>query len=376
MAESWKDNANKSLDDDFLRKALKAELSELKASDALIAKTLEKCREEVMKPEKPQKRNSINSLVFRYGGALAACLLVVVLAYSMGLGNMAKGTSPRDNASMAAPSASAEAGSYSKMTTGRASEEFANSADMGIADAAGMEDVDTPSESPIPAPTSDQLLGLTSYQSIAPEKLESIAYGSESNGNAERDSAQNVIEVIVSDFNLKNGTHYNYDSEAVFNVSSVADGGLSVESLKSAKSFQDLLGTRSYWVVPLRDQEGAIVSMLPFFSTGTEKSRRDETELNITYTEAYGGWAVSNDIALPYNSQLLEYLKSPETDEITIVDINAGVDFIVFLTRDGTEYGIPFMVSLHADTLVNGKLYTAKEVIVGLTELITPEGEP
>ncbi len=369
MAESWKDNANKSLNDDFIRNALKAELGELKASEALMAKTLEKCREEVMKQEKPQKRNSINKWVFRYGGALAACLLVVVLAYSMNLGNMTKGSSLKDESSAGAPSSSDESGSYSKMATGRAREEAANSAVMNDTDAAGM------GEAPVPAPSSDMLLGMTSFQSAVPKKLESVRYGSVSNGNADIDTAQNAIEAIVTDYNIQNGTDYSYDSEAVFTVTTVAEGGLSIEALSSAKSFRDLLGTRSYWVVPLRDQNGTVAGMLPFFSVGTEKSQKD-MELSVTYTEAYGGWAVSNDVGLPYNGQLLEYLNAHETDDITIVDINLGTDFIVFMTRDSAEYGIPFMITLRADDLVNGELYTAQEVITGLAELLASGSEP
>jgi hypothetical protein len=219
------------------------------------------------------------------------------------------------------------------------------------------------------------LLGMTSFQSAVPKKLESVRYGSVSNGNADIDTAQNAIEAIVTDYNIQNGTDYSYDSEAVFTVTTVAEGGLSIEALSSAKSFRDLLGTRSYWVVPLRDQNGTVAGMLPFFSVGTEKSQKD-MELSVTYTEAYGGWAVSNDVGLPYNGQLLEYLNAHETDDITIVDINLGTDFIVFMTRDSAEYGIPFMITLRADDLVNGELYTAQEVITGLAELLASGSEP
>jgi hypothetical protein len=62
----------------------------------------------------------------------------------MNLGNMTKGSSLKDESSAGAPSSSDESGSYSKMATGRAREEAANSAVMNDTDAAGMERLQYP----------------------------------------------------------------------------------------------------------------------------------------------------------------------------------------------------------------------------------------
>lgn len=374
MAESW---MGKNPHDDIIRNALKTELDELKASDELVRKTLEKCRSELEVPrEKPSGMLVFNKVAMRFGGTLAACLLITVLVVTLGFNGMSKNKSMApntaqfaDESAAPAPAPEAAATRYElDKSTGMAKGDMRTNEDSF--QAAAPEAPAEPEAGEAPAGAD----GIMMAGLRGPVQLESLNYGGIGGSASKIALSQSAKEALLKDYNLQNGSAYILNDTEAISVTALKDGGLSAEAIDLAQSYQDLASPRGYWVIPLNDPMGNPAMMLPVFHGDLSKEEKENTGLNLTYSSDGSIWNASAYATLPANVGLVDWIKAPADSgtKPMVLDINRGMDFLVFYTLDGKEYGIPFFSFLNLTGLENGRIYEVSTLLDLLSQSLAP----
>jgi len=180
---------------------------------------------------------------------------------------------------------------------------------------------------------------------------------------------------IANQYNDMNGTDLTLDQEGIIGVHTLVETGVNANSLLNAQSYREILSGKGYWVLPLRDSQGAVEMLLNVNAINADNEELDVSGNNFEYgsdgQEYLAAIQPSGDVTARENEILfdLESLKNLVLDagyktisEIVIADINDGMDFLVFAQADGAELAVPCFTNSGLFGLENNKVYARDEL--------------
>ncbi len=392
------------INEDELKAALKDGLHSMKASDELRSRTLELCLNELEK-EKTKARIfgiSRNRFVIGSLASAAACALVVSLFYiSFPLKDLAM------KSSMPGNQAAAAGESQEGKETGRIVA-FDNGSDAHKEEYSG----DTADAAPSPAPTAADSPEASAFYSEEPphtgssgksaEPSESdadriiITFSEQANSaalnslgssvlavpgfnGANSGNAKEAAESILKRYNTEKSVAYAINDNEVFTVYGTVSDKVTVKGLEGVNSYKELVDDSGYYATPLYDSNGNLsallsYSLMPELTDDTVRvSVRGTTA---TDTEGRTWIYMDNTLVsekpegmnLLYNvteakSAIKEISGSQAVSTPVVLDIRYGMDYILFATSGGAEYGIPYVSDEERYDLTNGKVYDFKNLV-------------
>ena len=377
MAESFNSADNsRAPNDDMIKQALKTELGHLKASDDLIGKTLDRCSAELDRNTGSKSFLSLiwNKTSLRYcATVVTACLIVLVfiVKYPSLFGPK---SSPDGNMSIARTQAAADDLGASANTSGAESPLSKSANDYTIQ----ASPTPAPELAPSIAGDSSNQVGLMFTESAVPKALNSLnGYGNNQARGNEAASVEALNTVVIA-FNQNNGTQYSFDENRILSVSTVSKEGITSDKLRKTADYHEIIDAGNYWILPLKDNNGEISTLLPVFEAGIQDGSEPSYDVAITFSGEMWMSSVTlaistdeNTINLLLDGKALEKLVQDtegvkQVSEVIIADINNGRDFMAFITADGKEYAIPLFMSITSSSLVNGQAYSLREALDGL----------
>lgn len=423
MAESFNSGRKThALNDDTIKQALKAGLEHLKASDALIDETLEKCAAELNKKSKGRSfpNTILSGISIRYcATVLAACLIVFALLLNSPA-IWGKGASAQRNSAMLKSQSLDAAGNGANPETDAgtsANKSVRGSASLGIAPSAAPAPSAEASASAAATPAPDAANQAQSAATETPDVvalapsavapydtadsdkigLAGFTFGKPSNilyslsdfdvSQARVSSPVKVaFDAITEAYNKSNGTRYAYDETQALTVSTVPKDGVGADMLRNASSWHDLLGADSYWVLPLKDDKGTIATLLPVFESGAANGL-ESGAYDISFEFSGETWISSACLGIPADNgsvlmmfdknalekKIRDTFNADRVTELAIADINNGRDFMAFITANDKEYAIPLFTDSAINTLVNGQAYGIREAFDKLAQYLDPQ---
>lgn len=382
MAKSFTKNDPVAVNDDLIREALKTGLSSIRASDDLLEKTLAKCQNEIAKTAVSRRNRSFSfmPLVYKIGAPLAAGALILVLALNGGqplLKGKNAASAPEaamydaataENSAMQR-SAKRENGTLAAAPSAAAS--AASSGDLEIqfseeAPAAEFKSDDSAQKFSIEMAMGDSYTLNALNSSLNRTKNEAVPAKTES---------MKAFKAIVDQYNKTNGTRFTLYEDGITRIQTLVISGVNSEMLQKTKSFRDLLSGEGYWLLPLRNSSEKIehilnINTVDASNPGLSVSNRDliVNVDNADYLVSTNDEVISQaaKFSLMFDSNALtEAVKAKGYDNIktiNIIDINYGLDYIIFVEADGKELGIPLLINENMLGLTNNSVYEREEL--------------
>ncbi len=349
--------------DDLIKDSLKIGLSSIHASDDLVRDTLALCHKEIEAKSRQGMKKAIWPWMLKIGTPLAAGALVCVLMLN---GPQMKSTS--ENA--AAPSESVMGGAL------MAQDKASISRDSGeIKESASAEPV--PSTPPSITSTNGEEKGVgESTFAYGIEGLFSAANRTEEEYRPDTMELMEHFEAIVTQYNTVQGTQFTLYKSGVTRIQTLVETGVTAQMLQDMTDYHQLLSGKGYWLLPLHSSNG-LVEGLVTVNTMDSQSK----ELNISSNDFVfstnnhrflvsphpSGALIAKNCELMFDSASLTQKAKSEgyknISDITIVDINYGMDFLVMLTGDDKQLSIPFVVDQNLYGVENNRLYQSDELI-------------
>ncbi|MCX7771958.1 MAG: hypothetical protein N2376_02455 [Clostridia bacterium] len=400
MAESFikggqqgKQGENRALNDDILRQALKSGLTSINASDELVKRTLNRCKEEIDAVSLNQSSRKFSySWVYKLGAPIAACALVVVLAF--GSGNLFTARQKTSNLAMpsasesASPSASALLDSNSAMKANEAGADGVSAQQNEITPMAKFEkpvSSDSASRS-VGNQDSNGFAGEASQKRLAPAitSLNSLP-GSTFDIDATESVPTAAFDGIVAAYNQANALNLMLDKGQVTLVNALAPSGAAKSTFQNAKNTDVILSGNRYWMLPLKNQNGAVEAVLAVNTYNDNDPAQPISSNEILYKNGEEGYKANALGAGPSVYQtlpevfdtaslkaLFEASGYSNISDLVIVDINYGMDFMAFAKSDGKELGMPLLTSGNFLGLENRKVYLRDELFKFIVQALAP----
>ena len=386
MAESFNSGDNiRALDDDMIKQALKTELGHLKASDELLEKTLKRCSSEL---NKEAVRKSFLSMIWnktslRYcATVVTACLIVLVfiVKFPSLLGNK---SASENNASIAGTQTAADAGGAPANPS--ESDESKYKLANGFAAEAAPAQEPAPKVAPPVVGDSTDRVGIMFSESAVPNTFNSLnGYGNnQTRGN---EASYEAFNAVMGAYNQYSGTQFTYDETRVLSVSMISNSGISSDMLRKASDYHEIMANGNYWILPIKNNKGEIVTLLPVFEVGAVDGSDPLYDISFNFSGEMWNSSLSLSITtdnrttnLLLDRKAIENLVQnakgvKQITELLIVDINNGRDFMAFVYADGQEYAVPFFTSISSSSLVNGQVYTLREAFDSLADFLDSGG--
>lgn len=376
------------INDDTIKDALKTGLSSIQTSDELVRKTLANCQSELDLKKYNQKIRSVAFMpwVFKLGAPLAAGALVMVLALN---GNQ---LISRDKYTASAPqesnaTSSFENGGAFAKSAGKDEESLRSSALPEIA----FSEAGTPSEAPAskgdtgdmsPRITSD---AMTKYAYGSLQAINSLPNRSPNDSTRGHVETIDAFNGIVSQYNTTNGTQLSLEEAGVTRIQTLVQSGVNADMLLNVKSYRDIVSDEGYWALPLKNAQGVMEGLLSVNAIDDRNPNMTISSNDLLYsykqeefiasTNPQGAFVYKN-CELMFDADglvtLIEAKGYKTVSETIVVDINYGMDFIVFAEADGQELSIPFLTNESLFGLENSKIYARDELFNILSEHIQP----
>ena len=398
------------INEDELKAALKDGLHSMKASDELRSRTLEICLNELEKEKKKARIFGISRNRFVIGSlaSAAACALVVSLFYiSFPLKDLAMKNSM--------PQITAAGGSKDGNETGRIvafdsgldanKEEYSgDTTDVAPSPAPSAAESAVPSDAAPEAPTlaaingesaqledpdSDRVIISFNEQinSSALNSLGSSVLAVSGFNGANTGNAQEAAESILKSYNTEKSVAYTLNDKEVFTVYGAVSEKITVKGLEGVNSYKELVNDSGYYAIPLYDTSGNLSALLSYSlmpeltddtakvsvrgATATDTEGRTWIYMdNTLVSEKPEGMNLLFNVA-EAKSVIKEVSGSQAVSTPVVLDIRYGMDYILFATSGGAEYGIPYVSDEERYDLSNGKVYDFKNLVEHLLKGIS-----
>lgn len=378
MAESFDKNDIK-FDDDFIKSALITSLSGIEASNDLISETISKCHSAIDLNKKEKDRKSILPWVYRLGAPLAVG--AIVLVFMLNGNHLLIKSNDMAEAGKAKPfPSSAPVTEANDFVAGASFTESKNDAQdkRTLPQISFSQEIEsTMSAAPSSTPELPKLAKGFDYITDGNiQSMNSFSYTTDSNYRAGEEASNEVFMEILSKYNVTNRVSLTMSGRGAIYVNALVEGGVDIELLKTVKSYKEILSNSGYYVLPLVNQYGNIDVLLSVNRYDSKKESANEVSVaEIKYASEQGDYtAVNNsygsDITekvgdVLFDSEKIETLFKEagykDISEILIVDINYGMDFVVFATADGKELCLPLMITDGLLGIENRKVYKCDE---------------
>jgi hypothetical protein len=372
MVESFERERTPAVSDDLIRDALRTGLSSIHASDDLIKETLAACQKELKQVEIKDKKSPhkpIWSWMLKLGTPLAAGALVCVLVFSRPMMKSSTG-----NAAAPVPSA---AGS---------SEVMSDEDQLAIAFSEPQDSAYKAAEDPTSASISglgSDRKGLQSEQTYTHriEVLFSAANRTEMEYSPDNAGYMEYFEAIVTQYNTVQGTQLSLNKTGVTRVETLVETGVTADMLRNMTNYHELLSGKGYWLLPLHNADGLIEGLVTVNAMEAQNKDLIVADNDFVFSTNHHRFLVSphpNGNLVAKNCEkmfdttsLINEIKVSgikNVTDLTVVDINFGMDFLVMFEGDGKQMAIPFVLEQEAYGLENQRIYPSVELIEIITE--------
>lgn len=374
MAKSFDQNERTpAVSDDLIKDALKTGLSNIHASDDLIRETLAACRNEIQAEERKVTKKAPWPWVVKIGAPLAAGALVCVLMLN----------TPYMKSANNATGAGADSARSSDMVMEQNGEVNIMFSEK-VQDAASQEEPVT-SSAPIESKAfanvngSDVVFGTAYSHNI--EGLYSATNRTVDEYEPDDAKLMEHFESIVTQYNTVQGTQFTLFSTGVTRVETLVETGVTADMLQNMTDYHELLSGKGYWLLPLKNSDGVLEDVITVNTMEAQNKELVVTSYDFVFsTNNYrflvsphsSGALVAKNCELMFDaSNLVSEVKAKgykNISDMTILDINYGMDFLVMFKGDGKQLAIPFVLDQELYGLENQRIYPSEELIGTLIE--------
>lgn len=398
------------INEDELKAALKDGLHSMKASDELRSRTLEICLNELEKEKKKARIFGISRNRFVIGSlaSAAACALVVSLFYiSFPLKDLAmKNSMPQITAAGGSKDGN-ESGRIVAFDSGLDAnkEEYSgDTTDVAPSPAPSAAESAVPSDAAPEAPTLSAINGESAQLEDPDSDRVIISFNEQINSSAlnslgssvlavsgfngaSTGTAQEAAESILKSYNTEKSAAYTLNDKEVFTVYGAVSEKITVKGLEGVNSYKELVNDSGYYATPLYDTSGNLSALLSYSlmpeltddtakvsvrgATATDTEGRTWIYMdNTLVSEKPEGMNLLFNVA-EAKSVIKEVSGSQAVSTPVVLDIRYGMDYILFATSGGAEYGIPYVSDEERYDLSNGKVYDFKNLVEHLLKGIS-----
>ncbi len=360
------------INDDMIREALKTGLKSLQASDDLVRETLSKCQNEIVQGKNSHKARAYMPWVYKLGTPLAAGALILVLALN---NNSLKSS---DNYTAAAPQASAQSSGAESPEDGGTSAEKKDAERSSNDVELKFNEAIAPTVAPAPdIGSGDVAIGFSkgSAYTTGLYGLNSSPNRSKNESHKEQAEPLDAFNGAVIQYNTAKGTQFTLNEAGVTRVQTVFTTGIQDDMIIKASSYKELLSGEGYWALPLMNTNDVMEGLLTVNVVDQANSNMTVSSNDLLYTfndvdyliSAHpAGARISKSFEMMFDTSGLVDLAEAKgyktVSEPVVVDINYGMDFLVFMEADQQELAIPFLLDENLFGLENMKMYARNEL--------------
>lgn len=395
MAEFNKKTKDSTINDDIIKNALNAEFTRIHTSESLASKTLSICKKEIeKKSEKSQKKISNMSWVLKFGAPMAVGALVMVIMLNIpNIGHKLSDMSPKSSSteSVPVPSSSDEA-LMSKSFNGideKSDKSFSYGIrGEGLSEENGSNESDGAKESEAPSEDLGYGQGMTVMQGVTGDLAVQFSEGRSLNSSENRTKnkilgnaldEKETIEIfnsIVTQYNTITSKQLSLYESGVVWIQTLINTGVTQQMLINMSDYHDILSGEGYWLLPLKNSLGVIEDLISVNDININNKDIVIDNNDFTFTLNGISFLVSphtsgKTVGMNYDliftpSGVKELVKSAgykNVSDITIIDINYGMDFVVMLKADEKDLCIPFVLDESYLGIKNKMIYNIDEFV-------------